>query len=270
MIPVLLVANLAVSIRKKAILQGVGFSISCGEHLVILGKNGSGKSTLLNAIAGCGPQKLKGIELWGQPAARYGRKTLGRRLAVTPQNPLRPAAVTVEQFIMLGRYPWLHWSGLYGTRDREALADSLKKTNLETYANRILASLSGGEWQRANLARAFCQIYGSEQPLMLLDEPTASLDPAMAINIFAILENFRREGAAIVTVVHDCNLGALFATRMLGLKEGRVAFYGEARQVFNSENLTALYDQPMRVWRRSDEDLPQAQPLIPKSLLPDS
>ena len=182
------------------------------------------------------------------------RELRARRVAVVPQRGPCPEDLTAREMVLLGRYAHLSPWGWYGPGDHRAADCALAATDTTGLAHRRLHELSGGELQRVLLARALAQ----ESPLLLLDELAAGLDLARMTGLFDLLERRRAAGACVLMAVHDCNLAALYATRLLGLREGRLAFDGPVRQVFTEENLSALYQTPVTVLPHPLWGLPQA------------
>lgn len=260
--PPLLLERVAAGYAGAWTLSGVSFAVAPGENVILLGPNGSGKTTLLRCAAGTLRPLKGGVRLGGEPVERLGARERARRVAVLPQQPERPRGMRVGDLVLLGRFPWLAWSGIYGREDHAAAARALAAVDGVHLAPRLVETLSGGEWQRALLARVLAQMDGVAAPLFLLDELTASLDPARAEEVFALLGRRREAGAALLQAAHDCNLAARHATRLVGLKAGRILFDGPVREVFTEENLSALYDLPCRVFRHPDGDVPQALPAL--------
>lgn len=251
-----------------AALRAVSLAVGPGENVILLGPNGSGKTTLLRCAAGMRPPVAGNVRLGGSLAGRLSARERARRRAVLPQQTERPHGLRALQLVLLGRFPWLSWPGFYRRRDHAAAARALAAVDAEVLADRRVETLSGGEWQRVLLARALAQMDGAATPLFLLDELAASLDPARAEELFALLERRRRAGAALLQAAHDCNLAARHATRLVGLRAGRILFDGPVRTVFTEENLRALYDLPLRVFRHPDGDVPQALPALARGTAP--
>lgn len=260
--PPLILDGVDAAYGGAAALREVSLTVGPGENVILLGPNGSGKTTLLRCAAGTRPPVAGNVRLGGAPVARLSARERARRRAVLSQQPERPHGLRVLQLVLLGRFPWLPWLGFYSRRDHAAAARALAAVDAEILADRRVETLSGGEWQRVLLARALAQMDGAPSPLFLLDELAASLDPARAEELFALLERRRRAGAALLQAAHDCNLAARHATRLVGLRAGRVLFDGPVRAVFTEENLSALYDLPLRVFRHPDGDIPQALPAL--------
>lgn len=263
MSPALEIINLHAGYKGGAILRDVSFSLENGRILAILGLNGAGKSTLLRCAAGLLHPDSGLIKIKGKAIGQYKKNALARVLALAPQETLRPAGFKVGEFVLFGRFPWLSWTGFYSAEDRERASRAMLESLGGSFASRHVESLSGGEWLKACLARSLAQLSGSGEPILLLDEPAASLDLASRLELRAILEKRRRSGFAIAMTGHDCNLASLCATHMLGLKNGRVLFYGPRDEVFTEKNLGELYEHPVHVRPHPDNGAPQAIPRLP-------
>lgn len=268
--PPLELTDVAAGYAGAPALARVSLAVGPGENVILLGPNGSGKTTLLRCAAGALRPMSGGVRLGGEPARHLNARDRARRVAVLPQQPERPRGMRVRDLVLLGRFPWLAWSGIYSREDHAAAARALAAVDAEHLGGRLVETLSGGEWQRTLLARALAQMDGVAAPLFLLDELTASLDPARAEEVFALLEGRRRAGAAFLQAAHDCNLAARHATRLVGLRGGRILFDGPVGDVFTEENLSALYDLPCRVFRHPDGDIPQALPALAAGAVPDA
>ncbi|WP_300717629.1 ABC transporter ATP-binding protein [uncultured Desulfovibrio sp.] len=244
----------------REILHGVDISLQPGEAVALLGPNGSGKTTLLRVLAGSLPPLAGTVCLQGEDILRLSPRERARRVAVLSQRSAAPQGMTALQLVLLGRYPWLGWWGGYSVGDRRAACAALEETGALALAGRQVSELSGGELQRVALARILAQ----QSPVLLLDELAAGLDLARMLELFDLLERRRRAGAALLLVMHDCNLAAQYATRLLGLREGRVIFDGPVRRCFTAERLRALYDVEVRLVAHPANGLPQALPLRPR------
>ena len=175
-------------------------------------------------------------------------------VAVVPQRGQLPQGLTARQMVLLGRFAHLGWLGAYSREDYTAADSALDETGAAPLAHRRLTELSGGELQRVLLARALAQ----QSPLLLLDELAAGLDWARMVELFDLLERRRAAGACVLMAVHDCNLAALYATRLMGLKGGNLVFDGPVAKVFTEENLGALYNIPISVLPHPQLEVPQA------------
>lgn len=246
--------NLCAGYGKNRVLHGLNLALRAGECVALLGANGSGKTTLLRALSGGIPVRAERMEVQGRDFFRLRARERARMIAVVPQRGHCPHEMTVRQMVLLGRYPHLSWLGAYGVADHAAADRALEETGAAPLARRRLGELSGGELQRVLLARALAQ--GS--PLLLLDELAAGLDPARMVELFDLLEKRRAAGACVLMAVHDCNLAAVYATRLVGLKAGQLLFDGPVGQTFTEENLGELYGLPVTVLPHPLWGLPQA------------
>ena len=252
--PIVRVAGVSAGYGEKAVLRRVDFTLRAGECAALLGPNGSGKTTLLRAISGVLAPQTGEIELLGRPLATLSPRQRARMVAVVPQRGQLPQGLTARQMVLLGRFAHLGWLGAYSREDYAAADSALEETGAAMLANRRLTELSGGELQRVLLARALAQ----QSPLLLLDELAAGLDWARMVELFDLLERRRAAGACVLMAVHDCNLAALYATRLMGLKGGNLVFDGPVARVFTEENLGALYNIPISILPHPRFGLPQA------------
>ena len=248
------VRDLTAGYAGRPVLRGVSLAARGGESVALLGPNGGGKTTLLRCISGVLRPQGGGIRLADRPLEGLCPRERARLAAVVPQRAECPSGLSVRQMVLLGRYPYLSWLGGYGRRDYAAAGQALAATGAAALAARRVGELSGGELQRVLLARALAQ----ESPLLLLDELAAGLDLARMVELFDLLERRRAAGACVLMAMHDCNLAALYATRLMGLKNGRVLFDGPVSEVFTEERLSVLYDIPIRVFSHPRWGLPQA------------
>ena len=252
--PVLRIAGVRAGYGGQSVLHEAGFTLHAGECAALLGPNGSGKTTLLRALSGVLMPQAGTIEIQGRPLAALKPRERARMVAVVPQRGQLPQGLTARQMVLLGRFAHLSWLGAYGREDYAAADRALEETGAAPLAHRRLTELSGGELQRVLLARALAQ----ESPLLLLDELAAGLDWARMVDLFNLLERRRAAGACVLMAVHDCNLAALYATRLMGLRDGNLVFDGPVAKVFTEENLGALYNIPICVLPHPRWGLPQA------------
>ena len=172
--PAVLVKHLQVSYGRQPVLRDLSIEVPEGAFFIIIGPNSSGKTTLLRAMAGAVQPQQGQVEIWGAPVGHFSKKALARLVAVVPQRVATDIPFTVQEVVLMGRSPHVGWLGLEQPRDLELAEEAMTFTNVAHLAQRPLPQLSGGELQRVIIARAICQ-----QPrLILLDEPTAALDPA--------------------------------------------------------------------------------------------
>ncbi|WP_417779860.1 ABC transporter ATP-binding protein [Stutzerimonas xanthomarina] len=231
--------DIEVSRDGRTVLMLDRLALDAGSFTVILGHNGSGKSTLMNLIARQFPPDRGRIELDGQPLSRYRQRAFARKVAFLPQHLPDVAGLNVRELVRLGRFPWRGLLAPWQAEDEQAIDRALAQTDIADYAEHLADSLSGGERQRAWIAMLLAQ----QAPLLLLDEPTSALDLAHQYQLMTLLQTLNREtGRAIVAILHDVNLAARFADRIVALKRGRLFFDGTPEQLLSADRLSALYD----------------------------
>jgi len=220
--------SLTVRRRGRALLDDVSLALQPGEVLVLLGPNGAGKTTLVDALAGTTPPDAGVVRLDGRPLASWEAAGLARRRAVLPQASRVGVALYAHELVALGRLP--HGGRGGAAADRQAVAAALARAGASSFAQRWYHTLSGGEQQRVQFARALAQLAPSGDETgpryLLLDEPTASLDPAHQHALLATARALAAEGLGVLAVLHDLNLAAQYADRVVVLAGGRVAAQG--------------------------------------------
>jgi len=238
MIPAIDIRGLNLSYGKRTILHDVSFSVREGEFFIVIGPNGSGKSSLVKAISGAVRAGTGGIEIFGRPLRDHSRKALARLVAAVPQTQPADVPFTAAEVVLMGRSPHLGLLGVESAEDVRIAEAAMSFTGVTAFGLRKLDRLSTGERQRVLIARAVCQ-----QPrVIVLDEPTASLDLAHQINIMELMEKLRKQnGTTVVMVSHDLNLAAMYADRLLLLKEGRIVSLGSPTEVLTYQVLEETY-----------------------------
>ncbi|HXG77091.1 MAG TPA: ABC transporter ATP-binding protein [Gaiellaceae bacterium] len=229
--------DVGVRLGERAVVEGVHVGVADGEWVALIGPNGAGKTTLLRAIARLVPFAGT-ILLAGRPSHELRRSELARLLALVPQEPETPPWMTVGEYVLLGRTPHLGRLAREGAADRAAAAEALERLDLAEHAGRRLGTLSGGEKQRAVVARALAQ----EARIVLLDEPTASLDVGHQQQALDLLDALRAQsGLTLVAAMHDLTLAAQYADRLLVLDGGRLVAEGAPGDVLTEALIAAHY-----------------------------
>jgi iron complex transport system ATP-binding protein len=251
--------DLAVRYGDSALaLDGVSCGVTGGRFLAVVGPNGSGKTTLVRALSGLVRLVRGEVRVDGRPLAQWTRPALARVLAVVPQGEEVVFPLRVEETVMLGRYARLGPFAAPGAADRAAVADALARCDVAAFAGRTIDSLSGGEWQRVRLARALAQ----DPRVLVLDEPTTSLDVRHEMELFELVRRLVDGGLAGLVITHHINLAARFADRMILLSAGRVAAEGSPAEVLRRETLREVFGWPVAVTTWCDGS-PQVVPLRP-------
>lgn len=232
------VRDVSFSFASAPVLDGLSFAVRKGEFLAILGPNGSGKTTLLRALSrihrpSAGQVLLEENDLWRLTANRVARE-----MAAVLQEARLDFDFTVAEAVMLGRTPHLRRWRREGEEDRRACREAMRLCRIEGLSGRPVTELSGGERRRVFIAVALAQ----ETGIILLDEPTSHLDISYQLEILDLLQGLKRQRMlTVIAVLHDLNLAARYADRVLLMKEGRTFALGEPVVVLTVENIRAVY-----------------------------
>ena len=234
--------ELAVRFDRTHAVRGVSLEVAADEWVMLIGPNGAGKTSILRAL--CGLLAFDGqATIDGRDVRSLGRRALARLIAFVPQNPVAPSELTVAEYVLLGRTPHLGYLGVEGRRDRQAVARALERLDLLPFAERGLGSLSGGELQRAVLARALAQ----EAVVLLLDEPTTSLDLGRQQQALELVDSLRGDGLTVLSTMHDLTLAGQYADRLVLLDRGTIVAEGAPRDVLSPETLASHYGANVRI-----------------------
>ncbi|MCL2476776.1 ABC transporter ATP-binding protein [Candidatus Bathycorpusculum sp.] len=230
------VNNLSFNYAGVPILNDVEFNVGLGELVAIVGPNGSGKSTLLKCINRILKPKQNSVLINGVDSGRLSVKELSMMMGYVPQTSVSAFPFTVFDVVMMGRKPYIHWS--IGERDSEIVALMLDFLGIGHLALRHFSELSGGEQQKVIIARALAQ----QPEILLLDEPTSSLDIRHQLEILCILRGLAQSGGrSVVVTLHDLNLASRFSDRIIMLKKGCVFAIGSPKEVITSQNIKTVY-----------------------------
>lgn len=225
--------NLTYQAGSKKLLQSVSLSARPGELLAVVGANGAGKSTLLKLLSGDLKPSAGEVLLEDRKLGVWPPAALARRRAVLTQQHTLALAFQVRELVLLGRYP--HFGGQPTAHDWAVVAAALDLVDLGHLAEREYPTLSGGEQQRAQLARVLAQVWEAEGGFLLLDEPLTGLDLRHQHQTLAVARQLTRRGFGVVAVLHDLNLTAQYADQVLLLHRGRAVTSGPPAQVFTPE-----------------------------------
>ncbi len=241
-------ADVSVAYGGVPVLRRLSMRAETGAWIGLIGPNGAGKTTLLRSIAGLVPCSGD-IRLTGMPISGMSKRRLAQLLSHVPQRPTLPASMTVAEYLLLGRTPYIPYLGTESRRDLEVVADALRRLGLVSFAQRSLGSLSGGEAQRVVLGRALAQ----QAPVLLFDEPTAALDVGHQQQVLELIDELRIErGLTVLSAMHDLALAGQFADRLLLLSKGQAVAEGPARDILTESAIRDHYGVVVRI--REDED----------------
>ncbi len=230
--------NLGHSFDDNLVINNLSFSVPRGNFFIIIGPNGSGKTTLLKVISGILKLQNGDLQILGQPFDHYSRKELARTISFVPQMAQVDFPFTVTEIVLMGRSPYLGVLGLEEENDLKIAHQAIAFTGLEHLAHRKLDQLSGGEQQLVFVARAICQ----EPNIILLDEPTASLDLAHQVRVMDLMEKLKEQkGITVIMVLHDVNLAAMYGDQLLLLNHGQAVCKGLPGEVLTFQTLEKVY-----------------------------
>lgn len=250
--------DICFEVNASKLLTNISFDISTHEILAIVGPNGASKTTLLKVLSGELPPSSGCLNFLDKPMHEWPLKKLAKQLAVLPQLSLLNFPYTAEEVVSLGRTP--HDTGI--AIDHAIVSDAMSLCNITYLKHRDYTRLSGGEKQRVQLARVFAQIWqecdreGSEnyagdstrpERVLLLDEPTSALDLGHQQQLMTALQQLKESGVAIVIVVHDLNVAATHADKIVALSCGNIHYYGDTSGFLNAQQLSALFNAKISI-----------------------
>ncbi|SEG85661.1 iron complex transport system ATP-binding protein [Nonomuraea solani] len=245
--------GLTVRLGERDVLDSVDLTVRRGEWLAIIGPNGAGKSTLLKAVMGLVAHRGE-VTLDSRPGGALKPRERARLVAYAPQTPGLPPDMTVFDYALLGRTPYIPYLGRESGHDRAVAESVLDRLDLTELAGRRVGELSGGERQRVVLARALAQ----EAPVLLLDEPTTALDLGHQQQVLELVDRLRRaDGLTVVTTLHDLTVAGLYADALLLLAEGRAVAAGTPAQVLTEALVGRHFDAHVKI-----EPGPDGRPVV--------
>lgn len=239
--------NLSVGIANKVILEDISEAFEAGKISLIIGPNGAGKSTFIKAI--CGQLKLNQKGTVDYDTEVLSISELARVRAVLSQNSKLNFPLTVRDIVMIGRYP--HFSNYPSEKDKRACNEAIQFFELENFVDRNYLTLSGGEMQRVHFARVLAQIWFSEENktrYLILDEPLTFLDVHFQYSFMYKMQELAKENnIVIIGVLHDLNLTAKFADKIMLLSQGKVIASGNKTEVLSKENIVEAFKMEPKI-----------------------
>ena len=241
------VQHLSFSYGARRVLQDVSLDVAPGTFCALLGPNGSGKSTLVKAIAGVHRAQSGTVAVEGRRTSSLGRRELAKVVGYVPQAGDAPFDLTVREAVMLGRTP--HFGIAPRAEDRARVEDAISRMGLEDIAERSMSELSGGQAQRALIARALAQ----DTRVLLLDEPTSALDLRYQIETLQLVRQItREEGISALIAIHDLNHAARYCDQIVVLHGGRLVADGSPAEALQASVLRTVYEVDVQVETRED------------------
>ena len=233
---------------RAPVLDGVSFEVRRGAIVGLLGPNGAGKTTLVRILDGMLRPTSGRVTIDGEEVAGMARRVVARRVAVVPQETHAAFDFTAIEIVLMGRYPYLGPLQLEGPDDLRVAREAMAATGTSAFENRSFATLSGGEKQRVVIASAIAQA----AEILLLDEPTASLDVRYQLEIASLLVRLNQNrGTTMLLSTHDLNLAASICSDLVLLRAGRVLAAGPSDEVLTADTIRRLYDVDAEVSRHA-------------------
>jgi iron complex transport system ATP-binding protein len=253
--------HVGVALDGRWLLRGIDVTLRAACLTAFLGPNGSGKTTLLRVLAGLLIPSEGHVTLHGTRVQDFGRRALSQRIAFVPQDTHMSFAFTVRETVEMGRHPRLRRFERLRQHDHDIVDDAMHRADVWHLAHRTVTALSGGERQRVIIARSLA----TQADVLLLDEPTASLDIAHALDVLELCQQLAQEGKAIGLAIHDINAAARYATHGVLMNAGHIVQQGKLEEVLQEAQLNHVFDvytdrtqatngQPVFVFSRARKD----------------
>ncbi len=234
------IEDLSFAISGKQILEQIRFSVPAGQRLFIVGPNGAGKTTLLRCLAKIITDYKGTIKVQNKDIKAYSQKKLAKILTYVPQVLPADIPFTARQFVLMARYPHLSPFSVVGREDEKIVSDAMEMAQTACFADRVMATLSGGERQQVSIAAALAQ----QAEIFLLDEPATYLDYKHQRDIHLLLAKINTTyGTTIICVTHDLNSAVLSADTIIAIKEGKIVFEGASKDIMNEKTLEDIYSK---------------------------
>ena len=253
------IEKLNYSYGKKEVLKELSLDIDKNKLTGIIGPNGCGKSTLAKNIIRYINGKFESFKIMDIDIRQLSYKKIAQLISYIPQKSTIISNISVFDYVLLGRFPLLKnsWDN-YSEKDYEIVENNISLLNIEELRDRNVETLSGGELQKALLARALAQ----EAKILLLDEPTSALDLNNAVEFMKILKNISiKKEISVIIIIHDLNLASLFCDSLIILKDGKFIEKGSPKEVINEKNIKSIYNLDCKVCY-NENDKPY---IIPKT-----
>ncbi len=255
--------RLCLGYNHQLVVQELDLAIPAGKVVSIVGANGSGKSTILRGLSRVLPVRGGCVLLDGTNIVHQPSRSVAQRVAILPQSPSVPEALTVHELVSLGRFPYRGRFGTYKADDWKAVDEALEMVHMGEFAARPLGSLSGGQRQRAWIAMALAQ----QTQFLLLDEPITHLDWSCQMEVLQVLQKLNRTaGKTIVMVLHDLNMAARFSDVIVAIADGRIVVADTPEKVMTTEILREVFQIDAVVLRDPKHGSPLCVPYLDDDL----
>lgn len=230
--------NVGVTVADKWLIQEISLTLRPGLLTAILGPNGAGKTTLLKLLAGLWQPTVGKVTLNGRDLQQLCRRQLAQQIVFVPQNTYLGFAFTVQDLVMMGRHPHLRPFHSETDKDHHCVAEAMKQTDVIHLAHRLVTELSGGERQRVVIARSLA----TAAPIIVLDEPTASLDVVHELELLELLKKLvEHQGKTVVVATHDLNRVMCYVDQVMLIHQGRIFGSGSPEEVLTENNIAEVF-----------------------------
>ena len=239
MTEIMKIQNLYSGYGNENIIKGIDLDIAKGELIGVIGPNGSGKTTLLRTMTGIlKPQNGK-ILINSENLSKISHREIAKKVAVVKQN-IESTMLSINDYVLMGRFPYYNKFQFFEKQNDRKLANKyMRLTDIYGLRHKLMSDISGGERQRAQIAKALTQ----EPAILLLDEPTSQLDIAHQIKVLDLIKRLNRNmGFTVIMVIHDLNMAAEYCTNLIMLKNGRVFKSGTPNDVLTYQNVEEVYN----------------------------
>jgi iron complex transport system ATP-binding protein len=247
------VHNVSFSYDTTMVIQNISCIVHQDEFLSIIGPNGAGKSTMLKLLCRILIPQSGTISIFDRDITTIRRRALAQQIAFVPQETHFALNFTVEDIVLMGRYPYLRVFQRETKKDVEAVRYALEQADVLKFSTRPINSLSSGERQRVVVARALAQ----QPKILLLDEPTSHLDLHHQYAIMELLKKLNTLGISIIIVNHDLNLASLYCQRLMLIHQGTIYADGPPQSLINEKTLQDVYRTRVKIITHPDKDIPQ-------------
>jgi len=237
------VSGVHFSYGKNKVLNNVSFEMQKGEYVCILGANGSGKTTLLKTILAFLKPQQGSVTLYGQDVQTIEEKELAKKIAYIPQAHTPPFPFKVKDVVLMGRTPHLNCTCRHRLHDERIAGDAMDRLGIGAIAEKRYTEISGGQRQMVIVARALAQ----QPEILVMDEPTASLDFGNQYLVLAQMLSLAREGMGVLMVTHNPDHAIYCADRIIAMKGGRILTVGETHEVINEAVMRSIYNMTIKV-----------------------
>jgi heme transport system ATP-binding protein len=258
------IENLAYSINNKQLLNEISFDVHSGDVLTILGPNGAGKTTLLKSLSGDIKPQSGNVKITNKNMDEFNVNQLAKIRSVVEQSNNIVFPFTVDDIVSFGRYPIN--KGYITPEDRETIHETMDLFEIESLSDRIYNTLSGGEQQRVQLARAIVQLINTDSEdqfrFLLLDEPISSMDICHQHRSLSILQKLSEQGISIITILHDINLAINYSSKVVLMSQGKMIKAGTVEETCDPKTLESIFEISMDVIEHPKKNNPLFVPYI--------